>query len=229
MATEKNIVRRHQALANLDSRLRGNDEGRGLDSRRRGNDAGSRFEAGFSLIELLITMFMLGVVTLLLLFGTDYMAEVQINGVTSSLADDLRRARSLSIKYGHDVEVTFNASTQTLTFYNDVNNTGVTAANVYMTRTLNNYGGSAKFYAVVSTGIDGLPITAPIVMGATSNPITATFHCNGAVSNAGVIYLASSSDGQLAFGRAVAIVATGMVQTWKYNAGATPGPWLRWI
>ncbi len=167
-------------------------------------------------------------VVIIIPFARDYSPESEINKATAAMADDLRQARSQSVKYGNDVIVTIDVIAGVVKVYNDVTNNGPFLSELIRSNVLSNYGVGA-FGSVVTTGIDGAQIAAPVVMGATVNPFTVTFHANGSATNSGVIYLTHKRNGSLLLGRAISILGTGTIQTWKYHAYGSPGPWIRWI
>ena len=184
---------------------------------------------GYSVIELVVALAVVVSVLAVVPVATGYTPETQVNRVAMSIANDLREARSLAVKYGNDFIVTFDPVNNIVAIYDDKNSLGAAASELYRQRTLAAYGGYAKFMAITPLGINGLSIAAPVVMGATSNPIEVTFHANGSATNSGVMYLAHTVDPRVSLARSVSVLGTGVIQTWKYNVVGGVGGWVRWI
>jgi hypothetical protein len=90
-------------------------------------------------------------------------------------------------------------------------------------------GGEVVFAAVATTGTDGAAIAQAVKMGSTSDPIAVTFRANGSAVNPGAIYLAHATEPRVELGRAIEILSTGKVDTWRYSVSGSPGPWMKWI
>jgi type II secretory pathway pseudopilin PulG len=185
-------------------------------------------QRGFSILELAIALGVVLSTIAIIPIAQQYTPEQQVNHVAQAMADDLRQARSESVKFGNDVVVTFDTVHGVLSTYNDVDNNGPDLNELIRARSLANYGGGASFRLVASFGIDGHTVTAPVVMGATNNPISVTFHANGSATNSGVIYMGASSDPRPMLGRAVSVLATGVIQTWKFANDTPTSGWVRW-
>jgi prepilin-type N-terminal cleavage/methylation domain-containing protein len=189
-----------------------------------------RRDAGFTLIELLVVISIVGILLSAIPVARGYMPELQINKATRALAQDLRDARALAVRNGNDVIVAFYVAEGQILIYNDEAYDGLQVYDLVRTHSLAYYGGGVLFAAVTSTGIDGTTITQVVKMGGTSNPIAVTFRANGAAVNPGVLYLAPARDGSpVELGRAVEILSTGKVQSWKFDVTGSPGPWKKWL
>jgi len=65
--------------------------------------------------------------------------------------------------------------------------------------------------------------------GGTHDPISLTFRPNGATRDPGILYLTHRKTSMPDLGRAVEVLATGRVQSWRYNINSSPGPWERFL
>jgi len=186
-------------------------------------------QAGFSLIELLITIAVMAILLATVPLATDLMPHLRINKATRALAQDLRQARSLAIKNGKDVIVTFDPTTSQVAVYSDADLDGIETGDLVRQKALSDYGDRVAFRAVTTLGVDGQTVTAAIQMGNTSSPIAVTFRPNGTARDFGSIYLAPSDDSHSDLGRAIQILATGKVKTWRYDGDNASEPWEGWL
>ena len=181
------------------------------------------------LIELIITIAVAMIVISAFPMARGALPEIRANSFSRSLAMDLREARSLAVQHGNDVIVTFDLSEKRVNIYSDSDLDGIEVSDLVRSRSFAEYGDGIAIRAVTTTGIDGSAISAAIKFGSTSNPIAVTFFPNGSAKNIGVVYLAPSATTNVNLGRAVEVLSSGKVSTWKYDINGSPGPWVKWI
>ncbi len=148
--------------------------------------------AGFSLIELLMTLALIGVVVALALprINTQH---YRVEAAVRTVATALLAAQQQAVVRQHDVVVAFDAGAGALRIHDDANNDGVVD--------------SAERVRVVPIGetmVFGLGGAAPASVG--TGPITftrqqaglpaITFHRSGSASESGGVYLTSRREAQ---------------------------------
>lgn len=193
------------------------------------NVSGRRKQAGFSLIELLVTLAVMTILMVAIPVASGFLPEIRINKAARTLAQDIRQARALAIKNGKDVIVTFDYTNDQIAIYSDANLDGIEIGDLVRQKSLSDYGDRVDFRAVTTYGVDGQTVSAPVQMGSTSAPIAVTFRPNGIARNFGVIYLAPADNSNAQLGRAIQIFATGKVKTWRYDGDTPTTPWEAWL
>lgn len=188
-----------------------------------------RNDQGFTLLELIITIALVGLVIAAFPFVRGMLPEIQVNKAARGLAEELSEARSMAVKYGSDVIVAIDPTLGTIKTYIDADRDGIQVGDLARSRSLADFSATAIFRPVTTTGPDGLPISQPVKMGTTSSPIAVTFRANGAAVNAGIAYLTDATDHKVELGRAVEVLTTGKVLMWRFDINGTPGPWQKWI
>jgi len=184
---------------------------------------------GFTLVELVITLAVAMILIAAFPVARGALPEIRVNSFARGLAQELREARAMSLVHGTDVIVTFDLSNSIISIYSDNDLDGIELADLVRSKKMSDYGTSVQIHAVTTTGVDGEAISSPIKFGETYNPIAVTFRPNGSASNIGVIYLAPITSSNIELGRAIEVLSTGKINTWKYNINGSPGPWERWL
>jgi len=186
-------------------------------------------QTGFTLIELMITVAVAMILIAAFPVARGAMPEIRVNKYARSLAQDLRAARAMAVEQGTDVIVAFDLNQSRVNYYLDNERDGIEVSDLARSRLFSDYGIAVSITAVTTSGIDGAIITSPIKFGATSSPIAVTFHANGSATNVGVVYLAPVGTTNNETGRAVEVLSTGKVSTWKYDITGSLGPWKKWL
>jgi prepilin-type N-terminal cleavage/methylation domain-containing protein len=185
-------------------------------------------DGGFSLIEMMIVLTIAALVMAAFPIARGYLPQAHVNAATRGLAQTLRDARGLAIKYGYDIIVKIDTEHHQINVYGDSDLDGAEDSELMASHTYADYGKEFEFRAVSTTGIDGHGISSSIDLGGT-NPPAITFRANGSAVNSGVIYVTSTVDGKVDLGRAIEITSTGWVQTWIFDVNGNPGPWKKWL
>ena len=186
-------------------------------------------QSGFTLAELIVAIGVASIILAAFPVARAFLPEIRVNNAARALAQDIREARSMAVKSGSDVIVTFDLENRQIDFYADSDLDGIQISDLFRSRRLPEYGKEIIFQAVTTTGVDGQTITASVMMGNTSDPIAVTFRPNGSAVNVGVIYLRPATVQKNEMGRAVEVLSTGMVSCWRYDISGSPGPWKKWL
>lgn len=178
-----------------------------------------RPRSGFTLIEMLIVIAVIGVTAAILAPKLD-VAHYQIDGAMQSVGYTLMGAQREAVSQQHDVIVTFDVGNRAITVIDDTNNNRQADVGEHTRRlVLDN---SVQFgHASSSTLSFG---AAAVSFTQTVGGLPAlTFHRNGSASQDGGIYLTSTraATGEAAKQgdtRAILIDRpTGRVEWWRYN------------
>ncbi|MCB1152488.1 MAG: GspH/FimT family pseudopilin [Deltaproteobacteria bacterium] len=185
--------------------------------------------AGFTLLELIIVMAIMGATVLVVPSMAAWQRQLTVNNAVRTVAMDMRLARSLAVDGNYDVIVTFNLETHTYSIYKDAERNGPDLYDLYKTVELSAIGPGLQYGSASHTDLLGNPLGLPVQMNGTSDPIHVTFKSNGAALDAGTIYLSTSQDMSAMAtqrDRAVNIHGTGNVKMLRFDGGNLDGPWL---
>ncbi len=188
----------------------------------------NRTAQGFSLIELMVTMAIFGILILSAVPATSqWRLEKRVSSISSALAADLAQARMLAIMRNAPVIVSFDPTHEDYAIFIDSDGNGSESEERHKYISLNSLDAVVTFGVNGGVGIDGDAIPRAVDIGQSTFPIQLTFYPNGAVNNAGTVYLipqndlGSRSDRQ----RAVNITNTGRISKWKFDPSAGTIPW----
>jgi prepilin-type N-terminal cleavage/methylation domain-containing protein len=179
-------------------------------------------QRGFSLIEMLVMVVLLGIVTGMALAKVDY-TRGRVNSSAMHLASELSAAQRLAISLQHDVRVSFEAATGTLLIHEDTNNDDIIQPTERSRR------------VALEDGVRFARATAPALAQVGPNDLNyateggtpvLTFRRDGSASQGGGFYV--TSDRHATLGAAYAkdacgievIRSTGRVVRWRYSSGS---------
>lgn len=180
------------------------------------------YQKGFTLIEMVVTMAIVGIVTAIAIPNfSKWKEKHQINGQAQKVYFDLMLARTTAVKSNNDVRVTFDTTAHTYKIHEDSNSDGSEDADENVKNAI--LENNVQFaYNTGITDTDGNNVTAPVTFGA-----TLVFDSKGQASSSGSVLLLHTNDIGITDDRARLISvlqATGSVDYWQYSATETP-PW----
>ncbi|MFT4577993.1 MAG: prepilin-type N-terminal cleavage/methylation domain-containing protein [Nitrospinales bacterium] len=181
-------------------------------------------EKGFTLIETIVTMVIIGIVTAMAIPNfSKWKEKHEIDGQAQKVYFDLMLARTAAVKTNNDVRVAFNLVANTYTIHEDNNGDGaVNAGEKFKNALLEN---DVQFaYNVGITDTDGNAVTSAVLFGGGQ---VVVFDSRGQASASGKVLLLHVNDIGVTDDRARLISvlqATGSVDYWKYSAADNP-PW----
>lgn len=147
----------------------------------------SALKRGFTLVELLITMSIMGLVVAIVMPRID-LARYQVEGTMQSVGTLMLAAQRLAVTRQHDVVARFDLTNNTIRLLQDKNNDGVIASTEHVQTV---YLGDKVVFGrgfAPARAIGNGPVTfTQIVAGQPS----VTFHRNGSASEEGGFYLTS--------------------------------------
>jgi len=181
-------------------------------------------EQGFTLIEMIVTMAIMGIVAAMAIPNfSKWKEKHEINGEAQKVYFDMMLARTTAIKSNNNVRVTFDLVANTYQIHEDTNDdTVVDAGENLKNATLVN---NVQFaYNAGLTDTDGNNVTSAVSFG--GGPLV-VFDSRGQASSSGSVFLLHQSDIGINNDRARSITilqATGGVDYWTYSAADNP-PW----
>lgn len=180
------------------------------------------YHDGFTLIEIVITMAILGVVAAMAIPNfSKWKEKHEINGQAQKVYFDLMLARTTAVKGNNNVRVTFDTTAHTYKIHDDTNSDGTEDAGENVKNAV--LENDVQFaYNTGITDTDGNNVTTPVTFGG-----TLIFDSKGQASSSGSVLLLHTNDIGITDDRARLISvlqATGAVDYWEYSATETP-PW----
>lgn len=181
---------------------------------------------GLSLNELLITLIIMGIVLSIAIPGfSEWLPKHRVNAMAREVYFDLMLARTTAVTHNNNVIVSFSTSgNHSYTIHDDTDEDGVQDAGETVKTISLKDNIQFGFNSGVSD-VDGNALGSGIVMGADD---LITFDSRGMAGESGSVYLIPKQDigDKSARMRAVSVLqATGQVELFKYDQGASPGPW----
>lgn len=177
---------------------------------------------GFSLIEMLVMVVLLGIITGMAVAKVDYTRN-RVNASDMHLASELSAAQRLAISLQHDVRIRFEVATGTIQIHEDANNNGTVQAGERVRRVALEDGVRfARGPAPVLPQVGADDISFADVGGSP----TLVFRRDGSASQAGGLYLTSDRAATLGAayakdGCAIEVIrSTGRIVRWKYSSGS---------
>ncbi len=175
-------------------------------------------ERGFTLVELLYVMILIGILTGIAVPLLDT-SRFRLDAAVREVSTGLMAAQRAAVLGGHDMVVTFDEDNRWLRIHYDLDNDGsMETGENYVVRQLPDgvvfgRGGAPKL------SNDPNPVTFETEQ---DDFPTLVFHRNGSASEEGYIYLTSEgSDPGGEHARAVQVArATGRVRCWSYRTGS---------
>jgi prepilin-type N-terminal cleavage/methylation domain-containing protein len=184
---------------------------------------------GFTLIELLVTMAVVAIMISIIPITRSFMPVLEINQGTRAFAQEIREARSMAVSNGNDVILTIDPGSGLIQIYSDGDFDGPEIADLVGSRMLTDYANAIYFHAPTNLSIEGSLRDGALDFVDDNSPISITFRPNGGAVNVGVVYLDHRKSDNSEMARAVQVLATGKIVTWRYSENASPGPWERWL
>jgi len=195
-------------------------------------DATMRNEEGFTIIELITSIAILGIMTAIAIPNiVGRMPTIRVNSAARDLASGMRLARAKAVSESNRYVITFDTANNQYTIHDDNDSDG----------NLDETGAEATDGDESSRGPFSLP--TGIIFGCVAGEVSTTgsailnsvtfigssetFGPNGTATKNGSIYLIPVQDitsNRKGRQRAITVIRTGRIKIWKYCVGSNP-PW----
>lgn len=181
-----------------------------------------KFQEGFTLIEMVVSMAVIGIVAAMAIPNfSKWKEKHEINGQAQKVYFDLMLARTTAIKNNNNVRVTFDTTAHTYKIHDDTNSDGTEDSGENVKNAI--LENEVQF--AYNTGVkdtDGNNVNSAVTFGT-----ILIFDSKGQASSSGSVLLLHTNDIGITDDRARLISvlqATGAVDYWEYSAAETP-PW----
>lgn len=152
-----------------------------------GRDFQPRHRAGFTLVELIMILSIVGLLTSIAVPRVDFV-RFQVAGAVREVQSSVTAARGQALLRQHDVVVTFDVSDDRLYVLTDANNNGVTDTGEM--RRMIQLSENVKFDRGGAAALNGVTDALSFTKESESLPAL-SFHRNGAATEEGTFYLTS--------------------------------------
>ena len=173
---------------------------------------------GFTLVEVVIVMIMVGVITALAMPHLD-LERYRTDGAIQSVRSVLMQAQRTALVRQYDVVISIDTAANALRWSEDANNDGTIQSNEHKRAYPLNDG---VRFAVPPTGVNGA-VTKSVVglhLGTMGGLPTVTFHRDGAATTNLELYIAGPADPNVTYRAVVLTQGTGRTDWYLYNSQA---------
>jgi prepilin-type N-terminal cleavage/methylation domain-containing protein len=188
-------------------------------------------KSGFTLMEVMMVISIISITFAAIPAFQSWMPILRTNATTRGLASDLRLARSEAVDRNHNIVVTFDLSANSYSLFSDADNDGPDISDLEKTVSLSSLGPGVLFASTSDYAVGGGAISSAVSLSAPTDPPMIVFKSSGEALHPGSIYLISARDmspGSRDRNRAVQVLNTGNVKTWRWNANTPTNPWMEW-
>lgn len=183
---------------------------------------------GFSLIELVIVMLVMGIVAAFAVPRID-LAGYRANAAAQQVRGTLQTAQRTALTRQYDMIVSFDTPNNRMLVSPDSNNSGTLEAWEQGTwRPLGTPEGNR--FVIPPRGFSALPLTSAVI-GSTMKKLNGfpilTYHRDGSVSSDAEIYVANGARGKTQYRLVTVVRSTGRADTWRLSGSGALARWER--